>query len=281
MRTSNSAIQTFKSCRRLYELKYLYGLEPVGTVDALKRGSQYHELVEGILNGNSDLSACDNPKVRAMAMAFEKYIFPHIKAHAVEEWFSYNTKSGHQIIGRIDGVTDANEVIEHKTTAGYVDGSYFADLEFNEQILTYMLACHSDSIWYTVCSTPTIRQRKNETEDEFYQRCVEWFDTDTESKITCVKLFRDKETLSRFAEEQDAIVTEMEQCKLFYRNPNNCTKWGRMCEYAPVCMNYNPNEEYVQFKRRDDYYEKVGKAQVREAGGEQTDAVTSTDEANH
>lgn len=261
MKASNSGIQTFKACRRLYELKYKYGLEPVQTADALKRGLKYHDLVEGLLNGESRFRDCDDPKVKAMATAFQMYIMPEIEAEATEEWFSYKTKSGHEIVGRIDGRTAQNEVIEHKTTSGEIDGNYFAKLEMDEQIPTYMLACGSNSIWYTVCSTPTIRQKKNESDEDFYMRCVIWFAENTESKISCVKIFRDNEALDRFAEEQDAIVTEMENCKLFYRNPSNCNKCGRLCEYAPVCMNYDPDKEYIQFKRRENH-ENAGKAEI-------------------
>lgn len=258
MKASNSAIQTFKACRRLYELRYIYDLEPVQTAEVLKRGSSYHALVEGILNGSTDLSSCEDPKTRAMAAAFEKYVRPQIVASATEEWFNYDTPSGHTVLGRIDGRTPLGEVIEHKTTSGSIDGSYFQRLEFDEQIPTYMIACNSNYVWYTVCATPTIRQKKNETEDEFFWRCLEWFSEDTETKITCVKMIRDDEQLKTFLEEQDKILTEMENCKNFYRNPSHCMKWGRMCDYASVCMNYDPNQEYVQFKRRVKYDQQTG-----------------------
>lgn len=284
MRTSYSAIQTFKACRRLYELKYIHGLELITQSDAINRGVQYHELVEDILSGGTTsyrFSDCDNPKVKAMATAFQMYVAPNIQAKAVEQWFRYFTKSGHLIVGRLDGKTLNDEVIEHKTTSGLVDGDYFARLDLDEQIPTYMLACKSNYVWYTVCSTPSIRQRKGETDEEFYLRCVDWFSEDTEHKITFVKLFRDDDSLKAFADEQDAIVSEMESCKLFYRNPSNCMKWGRMCEYAPVCMNYDPNKDYIQFKRREDYYEKAGKAEVRAAYSQQLDDASKANKNNH
>lgn len=263
MRASNSGIQCFKQCRRMYELKYLQGLEPVQTSDALTRGSQYHELVERILKGESDVYRdCDNPKIKAMATAFEKYIKPQlVGVDAVEEWFEYLTPSGHKIVGRIDAKKGL-ELIEHKTTSGLIDGAYFQKLEFDEQIPTYMLAFSTNWINYTVCSTPSIRQKKTETDEEFYQRCVEWFDEDTNQKIAMVRLERTNDELEKFLYEQDDILNEMEDCKLFYRNPCNCLRWNKMCEYAPVCMNYDPSQEYIQFKKRENTYEQAGKAEV-------------------
>ena len=289
MRASNSAIQTFKACRRLYELKYIENLEPVQTAEALSRGSMYHEGVEALLNEWIDyrkparLHTIEDPKVRAMVYAFNSYVIPKLAAMKVkpveaEPWFSYSTKSGHLVVGRADGRMSGNSLIEHKTTSGAVDGAYFQKLDFDEQIPTYMIAFNSDKMFYTVCAVPTIRQRKNEEDDDFFTRCVKWFDEDTESKIDVIELHKTKEELERFAEEQDAILNEMENCKLFYRNPSNCNKWGRMCEYASVCMEYDPNAEYIQFKRREDYYEKVGKAEVREACGKQADAPASPNE---
>lgn len=279
MKTSNSAIQTFKACRRLYELKYIYGLEPVQQAEVLTRGLSYHEGVEMLLKEWVDYHEgtpsikIDDPKVKAMVFAFNLYVIPKfcqhkIKPVATEEWFTYKTKSGHLIVGRADGRMSGNTLIEHKTTSGTIDGSYFIRLDFDEQIPTYMIAFHSNKMYYTVCQTPTIRQRKNESDEEFEQRCIEWYEENTDSKISVIEIHRTQEDLERFKDEQDAIVNEMANCKLFYRNPSNCTKWGRMCEYASVCMDYDPNKDYIQFKRREDYYEKAGKAEVREIGGE-------------
>lgn len=263
MKASNSGIQTFKQCRRMYQLKYLHGLEPVQTADALKRGSTYHELIEGILKGDSSvLQNCDDPKIRAMATAFQMYILPQLtQIDAVEQWFNYETPSGHTMVGIIDAKNGA-ELVEHKTTSGLIDGNYFQKLEFDEQIPTYMLAFNTNWINYTVCSVPSIRQKKTESDEEFYQRCVDWYAEDTEHKITMVQLNRTNDELEEFQKEQDDILNEMENCKLFYRNPANCSKWGRLCEYASVCMNYDPSQEYVQFKKRENTYEKTGEAEV-------------------
>ena len=164
-----------------------------------------------------------------------------------EEWFEYKTQSGHTVIGRIDAVMNSGSIVEHKTTSGPIDGSYFLRLEMDEQIPTYMIARNSNNVLYTVCSTPSIRQKKGETEEEFKQRCIEWLNEP--DKFTIANIARLDYDLKAFADEQDAIINEMEKCKLFYRNPGHCMKWGRLCQYAPICMRYNPDEEYIQFTK--------------------------------
>lgn len=255
MKVSNSRISTFKSCRRMYQLKYIYGFEPIAVPDALSTGTSYHECVEHILRGE-EYDAGD-PKINGMADAFKRYIAKDLNAMEVEKWFEYQTESGHTVFGRVDAITTSGDVIEHKTTSGLIDGAYFQRLDFDEQIPTYMMGCGTDTVYYTVCAKPTIRQKKTELDEWFRQRCFEWYEEDTESKIKVVELKRSAGQLAEFFAEQDDIITEMENCKLFYRNPNNCMKWGRMCEYAPICMNCDPNGEYIQFKRRENEGEKT------------------------
>lgn len=259
MKTSNSAIQTFKACRRLYELKHIHGLEPVKTPTAIERGLAYHDLVEKAIKGELNFSG--ESKIDAMVSAFQDKILPHLpQINETEKWFSYKTPSNHEVVGRIDALTESGTVVEHKTVSGLIDGSYFMRLPLDEQIPTYMLAMNSDKVYYTVCATPTIRQRKNESNQEFFVRCRDWFEENEEQKIKLLYHRRTDEELETFMYEQDAIIGEMASCKNYYRNPSHCMKYGRLCEYASVCMNYDPDQDYIQFKRRIKKDEKIGEA---------------------
>lgn len=251
MKVSNSQIGCFKACRRMYQLKYVYGLEPVEKPEALNRGLSYHAAVESLLRGEKP--DVEDPKIRAMVETFHRNTGGDMGVSDVEKWFEYQTPSGHTVIGRMDAVAKNGNVIEHKTTSGIIDGAYFQRLEMDEQIPTYMLAAGSNEVVYTVCSTPSIRQKKNESDDEFAERCLEWFDDETVGKKFDVELItRSDAQLELFAVEQDAIIDEMANSKLYYRNPQHCMKWGRLCEYAPICMHYyDPAMEYIEYKKRE------------------------------
>lgn len=249
MKVSNSQIGCFKACRRMYELKYIHGLEPVDQPETISRGLSYHAAIERLVKGEPLDSELD-PKVRAMIKVFQNRF--NLDFEEVEKWFEYQTASGHTVIGRVDGVTERGEVVEHKTTSSLIDGSYFQRLETDEQIPTYMLGMDIDTIYYTVCAAPSIRQKKGETEEEFIERCVAWYDDESSGKkFDVVELKRSLDDLREFAEEQDAVIKEMATCKLFYRNPSHCYKWGRLCEYAPICKHYDPTMEYIEYKRRE------------------------------
>lgn len=250
MRLSNSGIQCFKSCRRAYELKYIEEIVPTISADALERGKSYHEKVEDLLAGRE--LEFDNPKTDAMALAFQAHVIPKIgKVTTVEEWFTKNITEDHAIVGRCDGRLADGRIIEHKTTSGALDEAYIFGLQNDEQILTYMWAYGVNDILYTVCKTPTIRQKQNESEDEFRIRCFEWYDDDTEHKIGTIDVHRSPEEILEFAEDLRKMAIEIDGTTNFYRCPSNCMKWGRPCEYMPICRNYDPNMQYTGFERRE------------------------------
>lgn len=248
-RASYSKLQTYKACRRLYELKYVYGVRSTEKVEALERGTSYHEKVEQIFRTGTFEE--DDPKTSAMAAAFVKYMMPYLKPVVQEEWFEYRTQYGDTVVGRIDALNEDGAIIEHKTTSGEINEEYWYTRDTDEQLMTYMLAYGTRKAYYTVCKTPNIRQKKNETDEEFKQRCLDWYDEDTESKIAIRVIYHTDEEIEEFAKEQELIIREMDECRLFYRNQTYCTKWGRMCEYAPICQHYDPDQTYIGFEKTE------------------------------
>ena len=250
MRMSNSGIQCFKSCRRKYELKYVEEIVPIQSAEVLERGRSYHEKVEMLLRG--EVFEFDDPKTDAMALAFRNYIMPQIgEVEAVEEWFHKDLPDGNTIVGRIDGKLKNGTLIEHKTTSGELDEAYIAGLQNDEQILTYMWAYGVNNITYTVCKTPTIRQKKDESEDDFRMRCLEWYDTDTSLKVGFIDVYRSPEEIAEFDNDIQKMSREITNCQYYYRVPSHCMKWNRPCEYMAICRNYDPKMEYAGFERRE------------------------------
>ena len=246
MQISISRLKTFKACRRAYYLKYIEGLEPIAKSDALETGLTYHSLVEKI-NNNESLPEDDYSKENAMARAYLRHIASKIAVRSVEQWVKYDLENGDTLIGRVDGMSYDGCIVEHKTTSAEITEEYEYSLQWDEQILAYMLCTGARKIYYTVCRKPTIKQKQNESDEDFYNRCVEWYDTDTESKIRLLVLERTDEEVEKFRQELIATLDEMKNSKVMYRNCLHCFKWGRQCEYAPVCLSYDPNESYAEF----------------------------------
>lgn len=248
-KASNSKIQCYKSCRRMFQLRYIENLYPIQKSEALERGSSYHDKIESLLKTGT--FEVDDPKSSAMATAFKKYIYPHLRPVAEEEWFNYTTEYGDPFVGRIDARDADGSIIEHKTTSVNIDEAYWYAVQTDEQLMTYMYAYNVRKAYYTVCKSPTIRQKNNETNDEFFERCVAWYDEDTDQKIAMREIFHTDKEIADFVKEQAMTIREMNSCNLFYRNRSYCYKWGRLCEYAPVCEHYDRGQEYIGFERRE------------------------------
>lgn len=245
---SNSRIQCYKSCRRMYLWKYIHNVVPVESSAALQNGTSYHDKVRQI-NENGDFERDGNVKTNAMADAYKRLILPKLGkiASAEECWTMY--LGGHGVCGIIDAIDENGTPIEFKTTSSPVNSSeYMGRIGHDEQIKLYMLACAKTRIKYAIMQTPTIRQKKDETDDEFEKRLADWYD---ESKVAVFDVYVPVEQLAKYKQELIATMDEMELCNLFYGNPNNCMKYGSLCEYAQICeTEYDPDNEYVGFERR-------------------------------
>lgn len=252
MELSISSLKQFEACRRAYQLRKIYGIVPVETSDALATGLAYHEMVERFtLDG--ELPTLDS-KEAAMVHAYAKYIAPDMPKFEPEVSFKRVCGKENMMVGRIDGrVIGENAIVEHKTTSLSVD-EFEYDLQWDEQLLTYFWANNCNTAYYTVCRKPTIRQRQNETAEEFAQRCLDWYgEDDTLSKIRLLKVTRTDEEIQLHKKHLVKMFSEIrkaERSNNFYRNSCHCNSWGRKCEYAPICLHYDPNEEYVGFVRR-------------------------------
>ncbi len=243
---SISGIKLFKACRRAYELRYIYGLRPVDTAESLQTGLSYHAILESLYQ-NGELPEGDYSKEMAMATAYHKYIYPKFKVSKAEEWVRYEDI----LIGRVDGIAEDGAIVEHKTTGSEITEEYEYDLQWDEQILAYMLMTGKRKVWYTVCRKPTIRQKKNESEEEFFERMISWYDEDTDSKIRVLRISRTDDEIEQFRQDVKKMVFEMRNCTNFYKNTAYCHKWGRRCEYSSVCLHYDPDQEYIEFTKEE------------------------------
>ena len=234
-------------------MKYVEMLEPIQKAEALETGSNYHSLLEE-LNKTGNFES-DYSKESAMATAYKKYIYPHFKVTEAEKYVEYDLGNGDTLIGFVDGVTDNGYIVEHKTTGMDITEQYEYNLLWDEQILAYMLMTGMRKVYYTVCRKPTIRQKQKETDEEFFNRMVAWYDEDTDSKIRLLEIERTDEEVEQFRQDLEVIkatIQEAVQDKNFYKNTCHCNMYGRRCEYSSICLNYQPNAEYIDFYRKEE-----------------------------
>ena len=254
MRLSVSKTKLFKACRRKYELRYIYGLKPVESVESLKVGTSYHQKLEELYK-TGDIDVSDFSKESAMALAYKKYIYPNFSVSKAEKWLDMKLPDGTDLVGIADGVASDGRLVEHKTTSGdiSVGGEYEYGLQWDEQTLMYALLTGAREFYYTVCKKPTIRKTKKETDEEFFIRMCSWYDEDTETKIRYFMVTRTNEEVEEFRQSLLKLIPEIQSCDNFYKNTLNCNSWGRRCEYSQVCLNYDPNQTYIGFEKEGEY----------------------------
>lgn len=252
MEISASKVKAFKSCRRMYQLHYVEGLTPAKPAEALECGKGYHSILEGIYNGDITCEDIQPTKEWAMVLAYMKYIYPKFKVCEAEGFVKYDFGGDDIMIGYADGIAEDGHIVEHKTTSSEITEQYEYNLLWDEQILAYMLMTGSRKVWYTVCRKPTIRQKQNETDEDFFSRMVEWYDTDTESKIRLLEIERTDDEVAEYEENLRvmlATMKEAEQQRNYYRNTCQCNMYGRRCEYSSVCLHYDPSQQYIDYVR--------------------------------
>lgn len=84
---------------------------------------------------------------------------------------------------------------------------------------------------------------------------VAWYDEDTDSKIRLLEIERTDEEVEQFRQDLEVIkatIQEAVQDKNFYKNTCHCNMYGRRCEYSSICLNYQPNAEYIDFYRKEE-----------------------------
>lgn len=227
-------------------------LEPIQKVEALETGSNYHKLLE-TLNTTGEIESGYTKEI-AMATAYKKYIYPQFKVSEAEKWLEYDLGNGDKFVGIADGIANDGHIVEHKTTSQEITEQYEYNLLWDEQILAYMLMTGSRKVWYTVCRKPTIRQKQNETDEDFYKRMVDWYDTDTDKKIRLLNIERTDAEVADYEVDLHVMLATMQEAtrqRNYYRNTCQCNVYGRRCEYSSVCLHYDPSQQYIEFIKED------------------------------
>lgn len=240
MTLSASKINCYLSCQKKYEFQYKEGLIAPKS-EALQTGIDYHEEVADILLGKGE-------PISPMGHAFKKYIDRSgWKIKAVEEEFNIPLSHGVKLRGFIDGLVEIDGkqfLLEHKTTGMSIDEQYEDRLRWDRQIPIYCKSTGIYDVLYTVVKKPTIRKKKEtknkpeESDEEFFQRCIEWYEEDTEKKIKLFQFRRLKSEVEEATSELSELAKEMRGRKIFHRDNSSCKIMG--CPFKSICLNYNP-----------------------------------------
>lgn len=193
---------------------------------------------------------------------------------------TYDPIPGVVMVGKIDGLIkreDGYWLLENKT-AGKIDGSYIDKLWSDFQIIMYcyyVKKCFDidcQGVLYNVLLKCPLKRKVGETEEEFTLRHAEACkknksgtskitrnvgEDDTDFNVRVAEFYsatdafhreeiyisrpNQKRVISEISEITKAFLNCIKRDR-FYLNTDHCFRWGKPCEYFPVCRSGdNPN----------------------------------------
>lgn len=268
---SHSRINCFKECPKKYEYKYIDNLEPIDDNKALNIGKAFHRGIE--LNSVDELAKeldedeyfsdekNETNKIIALAMveSFLKKFPNHNEGNIQHEVHIETNICGNEKDFQIyaDAIKEVEEGLilrEYKTTSK-IDDLYLDKLEFNDQISRYCYVIEKEykkpviAIEYYIAKKPLLRQKQNETIEQYRNRLVERLMED--NNIVSITLQRTKEDIEEAYEDLKYDINNIKNTSRFTRNLSNCSVYGG-CPYMNLCCKRKDSMLLYKQRKEDD-----------------------------
>lgn len=274
---SASRMTAFLACPRKHYYQYELGLEREESAPALRFGSAFHKALEARANGawlpeayeaaKSGVQLGEPIELAKLYGLLEGYYSLYgtaggdkdiiEKMHPECQWtLAIPTSRTFEHVGVIDGLAVLKDgrtaIVEHKTTGEDISATsdYWTRLQFNGQLFLYVLAARAngwdvDTVIYDVIRKPAIRQKANETAEQYGDRLAE----DTAARPEFYYARREVAVLdgaiAEFEIQRDVVCKMLLHCKAaarkaalpeqgWARNCNGLTCRG--CDFAGFCM---------------------------------------------
>jgi len=245
---SPSSYNKWLDCNRAWKYAYIDRKVSTNLSFELKYGLRFHSLKEGA-EPDVDLGVKWNKIIEEHEFAHRQYWSAHSKLKVIDteveidDWFR----------GYIDAVVvdDRGDrwLLEYKTTGSQLDvgSSYWSYHRL--QTAMYASAFDCRGVIVDVSRRPTIRQRKNESDIAYIQRCSDWF-YDNRDTVFARKTYHDDPELVLECKHIDEQIAAAKSKNQFPRNSKACYKGRNQCEYYDVCWNGESldNEQLFQIK---------------------------------
>ena len=274
---SASRMAAFLACPRKHYYQYELGLEREESAPAMRFGSAFHKALEARANGATLEQAYEAAK--ADKRLEEPLELAKLYGLLCGYWSVYGSADSQnetiakmhpecqwtleiphsrtfEHVGIIDGLAVLKDgrtaIVEHKTTGEDISptADYWTRLQFNGQLFLYVLAARAngwdvDTVIYDVIRKPAIRQKANETAEQYGERLA----ADAAERPDFYFARREGAVLdsaiAEFEIQRDVICKMLLHCKAasrkaalpeqgWARNCNGITCKG--CDFAGFCM---------------------------------------------
>lgn len=250
---SHSELACARRCLREYHYRYDLRREPVQVAEALTIGKRVDRALK-----SRDTTDC-LPKERALVLAHEvRWRTKPITIERTDVGFSVML-DGVEMVGELDaiGTIDGERVgVEYKTTSEDLSAgsTYWKRItRVDPQASIYLAALEPMGIRklvFDVLRKSALRERKNESPDELFNRTVEDISARPDwyyARQPIVRLDHERESFAEDIRE----TAELIQLGKRPRNPDACIRFGRECEYLSVCSGEGDIDDQRYFRTRE------------------------------
>ncbi len=285
---SYSALKTFKTCPMKYYWRYLKNIEPVEKAEALLLGSEVHNYLESFyrnepyssISGNSLSSRSsailegiiDNYQFiysddfnRFEIVKVEKVVYGPIinpKSRRSSRIFSFNGRIDMLIRLKYDmeSINAGSLVVVESKTSSVANHNIWNQLIIEDQAILYAKYIENETgekvkgILFNVIQKPSIKQKKSETENEFFERLRITMANNDLYKRKLIKIDKKRydDALNNLWQLQRQIRSARKD-DIFIKNRNSCFNYFRKCDFYDLCSAEDP-EIVIQgsglFKKR-------------------------------
>ncbi len=222
----------------------------------------------------------DKAKARVVMAGYDaRWSTQDFEVLAVEQEFSYDSGRGYKLAGKIDGIIRrAGQVLilEHKNTSsdfGPAD-SYWTKLRMEPQVSQYFRGAQSlgydpaGCLWdvlrrpeikpykktanvkYRKDGHPNANQRlADETVEEFSDRLAGLISASPEEWYARRTVVRLQDELEEFDRDVEAVADSCLQLGHAPRNTDSCSRFGRTCEFHPVCSGAGSLDDESRYRK--------------------------------
>lgn len=282
---SHSGLRLFRACRRQYKHAYIDLRRSRSVAMPLALGKCWDDALQiwhhetgsqaKLLKSAPKLAQIVDPlqraKLEAMLVGYTAR-WSDAPVHVVATQVQFivpilHPESGephpeYQYMGILDGIALVGErlmVLESKTTSeditpGSAYWQHVASLD--TQVSMYMLgatqAGHAvEGVIYDVARKPELRPKKDESAEAYRDRCAldiqarpDWYFQRQE----IVRLESEANAYAQDLWDYACDLTIAERTARWPRNPDNCRKYGRPCDYLPVCASEASIDDPVLYR---------------------------------
>jgi len=270
-----SLMAVAKDCPRKLYLRYVRCLDLKNKKPSLTLGSAVHKFVEtGDIDQalalyddvlpqtpeQADRMAIDMATVQAIAEQYPRFyrpldIRPEVKFRVPILNPDTGAKSRRfHLSGKADGIVldDGKWWLFELKTASQITETYIERLRLNLQITTYIYALqrqfgiHFEGVIYRIIRKPQIKQRRDESLQQFCERIKEDYRQRPEWYFVEQTVTRTQDDLDQFERELwhfTQVLLFRRRNDFWERNTSKCGEWGG-CAFIPICLGYEGAEAF-------------------------------------